>query len=203
MVYPFNLIMNIFLSWDSSWIWKALFEKLSIDNNVFWVSRNGQIKADLTQNKDIDLLINKLENIKFDVIILNAGKGYFWNFEDGDLETYEEIINLNLLANIKLLKKLNYDKNKTKIIFIWSIISKKFMKWASVYQASKFWLRWLAWWLKNEWYKVFFINPKIVDTNFHPKNMDLTKFPQTSIESIVNVVKNIIKWKEKRFEIDL
>jgi len=202
----FNLYcdtMNIFLTWDSSWIWKALFEKLSIDNDVFWVSRNGQIKADLTQNKDIDLLTDKLENTKFDIIILNAGRWYFGNFEDGDLKTYEEIINLNLLANIKLLKKLNYDKKKTKIIFIWSIISKKFMKWASIYQASKFWLRWFAWWLKNEWYKIFFINPKIVDTNFHPKDIDLSKFPQTSIENIVNVVENIVFWKENRFEIDL
>jgi len=98
---------------------------------------------------------------------------------------------------------INYDKKKTKIIFIWSIISKKFMKWASVYQASKFWLRWFAWWLKSEWYKVFFINPKIVDTNFHPSNLDLNKFPQTSIESIVNTIENIINWNEKRFEIDL
>jgi len=54
----------------------------------------------------------------------------------------ENIINLNLLANIRILKTLenNIDKN-TKIIFIGSIISKKFMKNASVYQASKFGLR--------------------------------------------------------------
>jgi short-subunit dehydrogenase len=47
-----------------------------------------------------------------------------------------------LLANIRLLKTLEKNINKnTKIIFMGSIISKKFMKNAAVYQASKFGLR--------------------------------------------------------------
>jgi len=193
--------MNIFLTGDSSWIWKSIFEKFKNNYNIFWVSRKGQYSFDLT--KDIEKIKDKFANTFFDVIILNAGKWFFWNFEEGNIEDYEEIINLNLLANIKLLKILNYDKKKTKIIFIWSIISKKFMKQASVYQASKFGLRGFAGGLKNEWYKVFFINPKIVNTNFHPSYLDLSKFPQTKIEDILTTIENIILWKEKRFEIDL
>ncbi len=195
--------MNIFLSWDSKWIGKNIYETLKEKYNIFGVSRTWQNKYDLGKMKDLEKLTEKLESTYFDVIILNAGIGDFEEFENGDLEKYQKIINLNLFANIYLLKKLNYDKKKTKIIFIWSIIWKKFMKNASVYQASKFGLRWFAGALKKEWYKVFLINPKIVDTNFHPKELDLQKFPKTEIKDIVEDVENIINWKEYRFEIDL
>ena len=195
--------MNIFLSWDSKWIGKNIYETLKEKYNIFGVSRTWQNKYDLGKMKDLEKLTEKLESTYFDVIILNAGIGDFEEFENGDLEKYQKIINLNLFANIYLLKKLNYDNKKTKIILIWSIIWKKFMKNASVYQASKFGLRWFAGALKKEWYKVFLINPKIVDTNFHPKDLDLQNFPKTEIKDIVEVVENIIIWKEHRFEIDL
>ena len=194
--------MNIFLTWDSSGIGKFVYEKLSKKYNVFWVSRTGQYKFDLTKKEEIEKLTYKFKDNQFDVLVLNAWIWYFWKFKDGDIETYEKIMNLNLFANIELLQKLNYTE-KVKIIFIWSIISKKFMKWATVYQASKFGLRGFAWWLKQEWYRVHIINPKIVDTNFHPQNMNLSQFPQTKLEDIYQVIENIIDWKEKRFEIDL
>ncbi len=194
--------MNIFLTWDSSGIWNFVFEKMSDKYNVFWVSRTGQYKYDLSKKEEIEKLANHLKDTEFDVLILNAWMWYFWDFRQGSIENYEKIINLNLFANIMLLQKLNYIP-KAKIIFIWSIISKKFMKWATVYQASKFGLRWFAWWLKQEWYKVHIINPKIVDTNFHPHNLSLSKFPETKIEDIYQVIENIISWEEKRFEIDL
>lgn len=192
--------MKIFLTWDSRWIWKSIFEELAQEHDIYAVSRTWQYKFDLT--KDVDKIQEKFKNIKFDVLVLNAWVWDFSEFQLGNLEKYEQIINLNLLANIQLLKKLNYDK-KCKIIFIWSIISKKFLKGASVYQASKFGLRGLAGWLKKEWYKSYLINPKIVDTQFHPSDLDLQNFPQTEIKNIVNTIKNIINNLETKFEIDL
>lgn len=192
--------MNILLTWDSKWLWKAIYEDLSGIYTVFWVSRSWDYKFDLS--KDILDISRNFKEIDFDVLILNAWVWYFGDFNDWCLEKYEEIINLNLLANIRLLKNLNISK-KTKIIFIWSIISKKFMKAASVYQASKFAIRWLAWWLKKEWYKVYLINPKILDTEFHPYHLDLKNFPKTNIKDIVKLVQNIINGLETRFEIDL
>lgn len=195
--------MNIFITWTSRWIWKFLREKLS-NHNIFEISWRKY--CDLAKKQDIEKFVKSLpESIKFDILILNAGLGVFWNFEDNSLEDYEQVINVNLLANIRLLKLLeNHIYKKTKIIFIGSIIWKKFMKWAAVYQASKFWLRWLAGWLKTEWKKVFIINPKIVDTDFHKDKVCINpKWEKTSLESIYEVVNNIILWKENRFEIDL
>jgi short-subunit dehydrogenase len=191
---------NIIITWNSKWIGKYLFDYLKQENNVLWFSRENWY--DLTNIEDIKKI--DIEWI-LDMIILNAWVWEFWKFEDNSIESYENIINLNLLWNIRILKKLekNLDKN-TKIIFIWSIISKKFMKNAAVYQASKFGLRWFAWWLKDEWKKVFLINPKIVETGFHDWKIELDKrFRETKLEDILENINNIIIWIEKRFEIDL
>lgn len=192
--------MNIFLTWDSSWIWKWIFNDLSLKYNVFGVSRNWNNCFDLTL--DTIKIREKFKDIKFDVIILNAWIWFFWNFYEWKLKEYENIINLNLLANIRLLKNLKYDF-KTKIIFMWSYAWKHFFKWWCVYQASKFWLRWFAGSLKKEWYNCFIINPKIIETNFHPKNLDISKLPKNQIKDVVKAVKKIINDKEKKFEIDL
>jgi len=214
---------NILITWISSWVWESLWDSLVEKNNIIWISRNKaknnkieSYKIDLSKRTEIEYFCKNIVEQKyiFDVLILNAGIWEFWNFEDIDLEKYENIISVNLLANIRLLKLL--EKNTpwkksswgilktTKIIFIWSIISKKFMRWASVYQASKFWLRGFAGWLKQEWKKVFIINPKIIDTGFHKDKIELwNKYPETKMEDILSTVWNIIDWKEKRFEIDL
>jgi len=196
-------MQNILITWTTSWIWKYLSDNLENDYQIFSYSRkNGY---DLTKKGTFENIKENIWEEKLDILILNAWVWEFWNFEDNSLEKYENIINLNLLANIRLLKILenNIWKN-TKIIFIWSIISKKFMKNASVYQASKFGLRWFAGWLKKEWKKVFLVNPKIVDTDFHKNKINLEKrFEETSLESILDTIKNILLNKEERFEIDL
>ncbi len=194
---------NILITGHSKWIWKYLFDNLVWDYQVFWFSRKNWF--DLTKKETFEKIRESIWNKELDILILNAGGGEFWKFEENSLDSYEELLSLNLLANIRILKYLETNiKKDTKIIFIWSIISKKFMKEASVYQASKFWLRGLAWGLKSEWKKVFIINPKIVATDFHKWKIELNKkLPETKIEDILEIVNNIILGKEKRFEIDL
>jgi len=208
---------NILITWTSKWIWKNLVSELKNENQIFWISRTKtqqkwfiEINFDLTNFLDF-YKINKIleqQKIKLDCIILNAWVGYFWKYEEWKNEKYQEIINLNLLSPILFIKNIEkyLDKN-AKIIFIWSIVSKKFLKYWAVYQASKFWLRWFAWALKNEMKnkKIFFINPKIVKTSFHKNskiNLEIWENKITSLKDITDCVKNILKWKEKRFEID-
>ena len=191
---------NILITWNSKWIWKYLFENLKKENHILWFSRSNWY--DLTKLNDIKNI--KIDGI-LDLIILNAWVWEFWVFEKNPLEDYENIINLNLFANIRLLKILEKNIDKfTKIIFIWSIIWKKSLWWASVYQASKFWLRWFSLGLKAEWKKVFLINPQIVNTDFHKNKVEINdNLPKTSLKDILKVIKNIIEWNENRFEIDL
>lgn len=199
---------NILITWTSKWLWKFLKENLEKKYEIIWISRkNSFINFDLTDFSNYEKITEKIYDKKIWTIIFNAWIWFFWEFENG--KNYEEIINLNLLSPILLLQKiLPFLEEKANIIFIWSIIWKKFMKWASVYQASKFWLRGFAWGLKNDlkWKKIFIINPKILETDFHKDSEifipnDSKKI--TTLESILEVVENILQKNEKRFEIDL
>lgn len=209
---------NILITWTSKWIWNYLAKNLKNDFNIFCISRTKcnldwvcEFNIDLTNFEVFDNLCKKFEqeNIMFDWLVLNAGAWFFGKFSSWTEKEYLDIINLNLTSNIILVKKLEkYLNKKSKIIFIWSIIGKKFMKFWAVYQASKFGLRWFAWALKNEfsWIWVHIINPKIVDTTFHDNakislNFDDSKY--TSKKSILETIENIFSWNEKRFEIDL
>lgn len=200
--------MNILITWTNSWIWKAIKEGLWLNHNIFKVSKNQSeednfFKCDLCKNEEIKNL--DFKNTIFDLLIFNAWVWQYWDFSEYTEEMIDEIIKLNLLSPIRLLKKLKNNINKnTKLIFIWSIASKKFMKNWSVYLASKFGLRWFAWWLKEDWKKVHIINPKIVDTNFHKNKLVLPdNVKPINAWDIVSVIENIISGKEVRFEIDL
>jgi short-subunit dehydrogenase len=208
---------NILITWTSKWIWKYLVNDLKSEYEIIWISRSKseeigfkQINIDLTNPSFFNNIINYFEQSdkKLDVVIINAWVGHFGKYEEWCSEKYKEIINLNLLSPILLIKELEpYLNNKAKIIFIGSIISKKFMKYGAVYQASKFGLRWFAWALKNEikWKWVHIINPRIVDTTFHDKaKIDIEMWNrETKLEDISETIKWIINWKENRFEIDL
>lgn len=178
---------------------------LKIENSL--KEKNNKL-THFTWNINDDEFIDKIVwNIeKIDFLILNAGIWYFDNFLDISLENHIDIINTNLLANIKLVYKL-LKKVKTWIIFIWSVSSKKSWKYGASYSASKFGLRWFALNLKNEFpkIKIHLINPKIVKTNFHKNSKVeiLGKYEETNISEILETIENIFIWEEKRFEIDL
>lgn len=211
---------NILITWTSRGIWLYLLNNFKNSNNIIWISRTKsninwfkEINIDLT---DFDKYYNIItyfnkNNILLDWIIINAWVWYFWKYQNLNNEKYKEIINLNLLSPIILLKELYpFLRKKAKIIFIWSVAWKKFLKNWSVYQASKFGLRWFAWSLKNElkWYNIHIINPKIVNTTFHDNvdndiEIDFVKLKNTSLKDISNVIKKIFLWKENRYEIDL
>ena len=202
---------KILITWTTSWIWNFLANNLKDIFEIIWVWRSDNkiesisfFKWDL---KDEIFLKNISDNIsEIDYLIINAWVWYFDTFQNISIDEDKEIIETNLISPI-ILTKLLLPKIKQWIIFIWSISSKKSWSFWASYAASKFWLRWFAMQLKNEikWIKISIINPKIVKTNFH-KNSKIEivwKYKETSLEEILKVVKEIINWGEKRFEIDL
>lgn len=205
---------NIFITWISSWIGKYLAENLKNDSSIYWISRTNPniewINYSSVDISDFEALKDYLKQIDWeslDTIILNAWIGFFDEIQNlGEAEILSTI-NTNLTANILIINSLIRNlKKDCKIIFIWSVASKKFFKHWSVYQASKFWLRWFAWSLRNEIkQKVYHLNPQFVDTKNFFKNYRVWvewKFNETSIDDIFLIVKNIIDWNEHRFEID-
>ena len=209
---------NTLITGTSSWIWYFLAEKFSKNENIFWISRTKNfpewinfLECDLKNFSEMEKIFENFEKNSFDWIILNAWIWYFENFETMKYEEIFEIIQTNLLSKIFLVKYFldkNLLKKWAKIIFIWSKASKKFSNNWTAYLASKFWIRWFAWWLEKDLWKKFWvhlINPKIVKTNFH-KNSKIEiqwKFEETWLEKIFETCKKIFNWEEKNFEIDL
>ncbi len=184
--------------------------------NIYWVSRRRPPVSDIIFHSldltDFDKISEYTESIKwidFDAVIFNAWVGYFDRFENMSSEEIMNTINLNSISPIIFLNSLlPHLSKKTKIIFIWSVASKKFYKFWTVYQASKFALRWFAGSLKNEIkQKVYLLNPCFVDTNFFENERIGIEikwwYKETKLEAIYEVIENILDWSENRFEIDL
>lgn len=198
---------KILITWISSWIWFYLSGKLRDNYQITWLWRNDPnlewvdfIEYDLQKPLEIQI------TGKYDYIIFNAWIGYFDDFlKIQDIEI-SEIIQINLIANIILTKQILSNHKPQKLIYIWSIASKKFFKYWSAYSASKFWLRWFVGSLRNEIKKtwIHIINPWIVKTNFFKNSkISIPSLKETSLEEILEVVQNILNKKENRFEIDL
>lgn len=200
---------NIFITGTSSWIWKFVAQNMQEIHTIYGISRNSsnlKIQEFLWNINDETFLSEIYKKVpEIDWLILNAWVWYFDTFKNISLEEHKEIIQTNLLSPI-IFTSIFLDKIKSWIIFIGSISSKKSGKYGASYSASKFWLRGFAMNLKNEIKQnIHIINPKVVKTNFH-KNSKIEiqwKFEETNLEDILQVINEIIQWKEKRFEIDL
>jgi len=205
---------NILITWVSFGIWNYLVNNLVNNYNIFWVSRtNPNISQlnfrslDLKDFSQIKKYVESVKDVNFDTIIFNAWVGFFDKIENIKDEEIVETFQVNILSVIVLLRELlTIISPKTKLIFIWSVAGKKFFKYWTVYQASKFALRWFVGSLRNELKnKIHLINPQFVDTWFFKnERIDIDwNFKETKVDEILEVVNNILEWKENRFEIDL
>lgn len=205
---------NILITWVSSGIGNFLAMNLIKNYNIYWVSRtNPDISQlnfhslDLKDFSQIKEYTKLIKDINFDAIIFNAWVGFFDKIENIQDEEIVETFQVNIISVIVLLRELlSIISPKTKLVFIWSVAGKKFFKYWTVYQASKFALRWFVGSLRNELKnKIHLINPQFVDTWFFKnERIDIDwNFKETKVDEILEVVNNILDWKENKFEIDL
>ncbi|MFN3691501.1 MAG: SDR family NAD(P)-dependent oxidoreductase [Fervidobacterium sp.] len=66
------------------------------------------LQSDLTKDEDVNRLIENLSRFNIDILVNNAGVGLYGNFLDYQLEDYENMIRLNILA----LTRLSYHYGK-------------------------------------------------------------------------------------------
>lgn len=144
----------------------------------------------------------KKEISELDLLILNAGVGYFEYLPNLKDEKIEEMINTNLLSPILLVKDLLplIKKSQGNIIFIGSESALKTEKSGAVYSASKAGIRMFAQGLMEECrqfeVKTTVINPGMIDNsffddkNFHPEKSDLTALRS---EDVADVILDILK----------
>jgi NADP-dependent 3-hydroxy acid dehydrogenase YdfG len=107
-----------------------------------------------------------------DLLICNAGKGIHEKISEGDPEKWFNVINLNVMGTLRILRSflpLLQEQSKSHIIIISSVSSKNTYEYGGIYAASKAALDMIAETLRIELInktKVTVISPGIVDTNF-------------------------------------
>lgn len=204
---------KVFITGGSSGIGEYLSEQLQSNCEVLVTSRSPSkipettyYLCDLRDENQISDLVHKISKENIDIFILNAGLGYFGKFSEISLEQEKEMFQVNFWANMVFIKKLlPLVSDTTKFIFVWSVAGKSLFLWWAGYQSSKFALRWFVWSLRKELgNRVFLINPKIVDTNFHKNNQNFANdYKKTALSDILEAVENIIDDKQDQWEIDL
>ena len=180
---------TVLITWASSWIWKSLsylyikkwFKVIAISRSekkleelekYVW-DKNLIIKScDLTNNKDIDLLITFIKNksLNIDILINNAWIWSFESFLDISKDEIKKIFNTNVLGHIFLTQSILKSFKVSNITFVSSLAWKIWFKNLSIYSSSKFAIEWFCDSLYEELIdkniKVTIIRPWIVDTNF-------------------------------------
>jgi len=130
--------------------------------------------AELTDDNDLELLINKIKLSKnIEILVNNAGFGNRKNFFDGELDIYEKMLKLHTLVPIKLtyaaLQNMLLD-NKGTIINVSSISAFYILPKTTIYGATKAFLNsfteTLKLELKNTKIKIQTLCPGITDTDF-------------------------------------
>jgi len=137
-----------------------------------------------------------------DVLVANAGIGYFGNLEDLTLTQFDEQFNTNVRGVFIWLKQvlpLMKKKNKGQIIVTSSNLGLKTSSRASIYSATKYAVQAMVWCLRDELkgtqVKAATINPGSVNTPwFDGKDVDRTKM--LSPIDVANAARLIILQKE-------
>jgi short-subunit dehydrogenase len=82
--------------------------------------------TDLAQTHDVDDLLNRIKNIHFDHILLNAGCADIGKFDELPLDSIHKVMQTNLISNMQLLHGLlpKAKVNRAKITMVSSIVAR-------------------------------------------------------------------------------
>ncbi|MDT0676657.1 SDR family oxidoreductase [Autumnicola musiva] len=179
-----NSLKNIFITGGASGIGYSIARKFSSENYKVGIADIVQpeheekdiffSRADVTNPVDIDRLYKEVvESIGHpEVLVLNAGRGIQEKLTEGDPEKWQQVINLNLMGNLRCIRAFVPDMMKKKrghVIFISSVSANQPHPAGGIYAASKTALEVIAKTLRLETLphvKVTVVSPGITDTKF-------------------------------------
>ncbi|MBI5273617.1 MAG: SDR family oxidoreductase [Chlamydiales bacterium] len=180
------MLRTIIVTGSSSGIGKTCVEHLLEDGHtVIGISRTTpsfsscnyhHITCDLSHLDQIDNMVKTITSThpQVDGLICNAGVGYFGHLEQLSFEHIHEMMDVNFLSHVYLVKHLiGFLKTKqhTDIIFIGSEAALEGKRKGSIYCASKFALRGFAQAIRQECGKsgtrVSMIQPGMTRTSFY------------------------------------
>jgi NADP-dependent 3-hydroxy acid dehydrogenase YdfG len=141
---------------------------------------------DITKAEDINRLYkNVVEQLGHpDILICNAGRGIHEKLSEGDPEKWAEIIQVNLMGALRIIRAFIPDMIKNgsgDVVFISSVSAKRPYEWGGVYSATKIAMEAIAESLRLEvqpQVRVTTIAPGLVDTNFFKNRMSGNQHPE-------------------------
>jgi NAD(P)-dependent dehydrogenase (short-subunit alcohol dehydrogenase family) len=164
----------------------------------------GDVLGLVSDVRDAASQVNAVKSIiakwgKLDVLIANAGLGYFVNIKDMTHEQWHETIDVNLTGVFNSVKACIDALKKTEgyIITISSLAGTNFFATASAYNASKFGLvgfsQAIMLDLRNDGIKVSTIMPGSVATEFGRMNPGEDDSWKIQVEDIGQLVVDVLK----------
>ncbi|MGK7395844.1 MAG: SDR family oxidoreductase [Candidatus Cyclobacteriaceae bacterium M3_2C_046] len=144
-------------------------------------------QLDLLKPGKIDQLTQQIDPDQMpDILICNAGQGISEKISEGDPDKWEKIIQLNLMANLRLVRAFIYfmkAKGRGDIVFVSSVSANRPHPYNGIYTATKVGMEAIAETIRLEEQpniRVLTIAPGVVDTGF----FDATVGPGQSVEQI-------------------
>ncbi len=164
----------------------------------------GDVLGLVSDVRDAASQVNAVKSIiakwgKLDVLIANAGLGYFANIKDMTHEQWHETIDVNLTGVFNSVKACIDELKKTEgyIITISSLAGTNFFATASAYNASKFGLvgfsQAIMLDLRSEGIKVSTIMPGSVATEFGRMSPEEDDSWKIQVEDIGQLVVDVLK----------
>jgi NADP-dependent 3-hydroxy acid dehydrogenase YdfG len=134
------------------------------------VSTAMHIPCNITLAADIERLSLAVQQQKApEVLVLNAGQGIHEKLGEGDPEKWAQIVNVNIMGTLRVLRAILPLTHNGHVIFISSLSSKYPYPYGGIYAATKSAIETIAETLRLEEQsriRVSVISPGIVDTPF-------------------------------------
>ncbi|NHJ46806.1 MAG: SDR family oxidoreductase [Asgard group archaeon] len=212
--------LNIVITGASSGIGEAIALEMAKDKHNFFLTARSKDRltqvadqldkmgcevhyamGDVGKSSDVDKIFGYVEKAfesKVDVLIANAGVGYFGNLEDLTEEDYDKQFDTNVKGVFLWLRKVlpgMKERDSGQVIVMSSNMGLKTGSRASLYAGTKHAVQAIVWSLRDELrgtnVKAATINPGSVDTPwFDGKDVDRTKM--LSAEDIAKATRLII-----------
>ena len=206
----------------STGIGKHISIKLAENNyNVLLISRNitklkliekyikdngndcSSISADISKDSSLKKVRSYLKNKRVNVLVNNAGIGFFNKIENVSIAEWDKQLNTNLKGSFlmtKIVVNKMIQKKSGKIIFINSIAGLKPYPYSSAYVASKYGLRGFESSIREELREnninVISIHPGAINTPFWDySKVDFPRKEMLLSEDVANSVVEAIKAK--------
>ena len=190
-----KLAKTILITGTSSGVGKHIaLSSLKNGHKVYGISRRASRISHANFTEVLQDLKKPLPKLSFkdeiDCLILNAGIGHFKHLEELSDNQILEMLEVNLIANINLVKAFLPSLKKMKqahLIYIGSEAALKGEKKGSVYSATKFAMRGFMQSIRQECatsnVQVTCIQPGMIDTPFYQdKNFSPGDAPENSID---------------------